>query len=86
MNFVFQIWHKILIDDANSKYIIDGFSYLEKDKTREYSIPLEEFVVLKLMKPFTGCGSNIIIDNFCSISLIKATYTKYYNYWKNLWK
>lgn len=56
--------------DVNSKYIIDGFPYLGKDKRREYSILLGEFVVLKLMEPFTECGRNVTIDNFTSVSLI----------------
>lgn len=56
--------------DVNSKYIIHGFPYLGKDKRREYSILLGEFVVLKLMEPFTECGRNVTIDNFTSISLI----------------
>ena len=56
--------------DVNSKYIITGFPYLGKDEKRENSIPLGEFVVLKLMEPFIECGRNVTPDNFfTSVSL-----------------
>lgn len=63
--------------DVNSKYIINGFPYLGKDERRERSIPLGEFVVLKLMEPFTGCGRNGTTDNFfASVSLAKKILAK----------
>ncbi|KAL2732111.1 piggyBac transposable element-derived protein 4-like [Vespula squamosa] len=55
--------------DANSKHVINGFPYLGKDKKRDYLIPLEELVILKLMEPFTEYGRNVTISNiFTSIS------------------
>nr|KAF7398320.1 hypothetical protein H0235_016328 [Vespula pensylvanica] len=48
------VWNKILVNiDVNSKYGINGFSYLGKDKKKGSSIPFEELVVLRLMEPFT---------------------------------
>ena len=47
--------------------IINGFLYLEKDERRENSIPLGEFVVLRLMEPFTGCGRNVTTNNFLRV-------------------
>ena len=49
--FGIKFW---LATNVISKYIINGFLYLRKDKKRKSSIPLGEFVVLKLIEPFTG--------------------------------
>lgn len=59
--FGIKFW---LASDVNSKYIINGFPYLGKDDNRQTTVPLGEFVVLKLMEPFTGCGRNVTMDNF----------------------
>ncbi|XP_033178751.1 piggyBac transposable element-derived protein 4-like [Bombus impatiens] len=59
--FGIKFW---LACDVNSKYTINGFPYLGKDKKRENSISLGEFVALKLMELFTGCGRNLTTDNF----------------------
>ena len=41
------------------------------------SYPLGEFVVLKLMEPFTRCGRNVTTDNFfTSVSLAKKILAK----------
>lgn len=41
-----------------------------KDETKQSSIPLSEFVVLKLIEPFTCSGRNVTTDNFfTSLSL-----------------
>ncbi|KAL2729418.1 piggyBac transposable element-derived protein 4-like [Vespula squamosa] len=40
------------------------FSVLGKEETRLSSIPLGEFVVLKLVKPFTRCWRHVTMDNF----------------------
>ena len=50
--FGIKFWLKAT--DVNSKYITNGFPCLRKDKRRESSIALGEFVVLKLVEPFTG--------------------------------
>lgn len=59
--FGIKFW---LASDVSSKYILNGFPYLGKDENRESSVPLGEFVVLKLMEPFTGCGRTVTTDNF----------------------
>lgn len=65
--FVIKFW---LASDLTSKFIINGFPYLGKDETRESSIPLSEFVVLKLIEPFTCSVRNVTTDNFfTSLSL-----------------
>ena len=52
--FGIKFW---LTSDVNSEYVINRFPYLGNDEQRESSIPLGEFVVLKLMEPFMGCGT-----------------------------
>lgn len=59
--FGIKFW---LASDVRSKYIINGFPYLGKDESREPSVPLGEFVTMKLAKPYVGCGRNITTDNF----------------------
>ncbi|XP_043505326.1 piggyBac transposable element-derived protein 4-like [Polistes fuscatus] len=59
--FGIKFW---LAFDVRSKYIINGFPYLGKDESREPSVPLGEFVTMKLAKPYVGCGRNITTDNF----------------------
>jgi hypothetical protein len=49
--------------DVKSKYILNGFPYLGKDELRS-TIPLGEFVVLKLAKPYLHQGRTITTDNF----------------------
>ncbi|KAL2723915.1 piggyBac transposable element-derived protein 4-like [Vespula squamosa] len=65
--FGIKFW---LASDSNNKYIINGFPYLEKEETRSSSIPLGEFVVFKLVEPFTRCWRHVTMDNcFTSASL-----------------
>ena len=72
--FGIKFW---LACNVNCKYIINGFPYLGKDEKRKCSIPLGEFVVLKLMEPFTGCGRKVTTDNFfTSVSLTKKLHAK----------
>ncbi|XP_024223753.1 uncharacterized protein LOC112212925 [Bombus impatiens] len=80
--FGIKFW---LACDVNSKYTINGFPYLGKDEERENSIPLGEFVALKLMEPFTGCGRNLTTDNFFTIASLatKLFAKKNYNRWNN---
>ncbi|XP_017767290.1 PREDICTED: piggyBac transposable element-derived protein 4-like [Eufriesea mexicana] len=67
--FGIKFW---LASDVRSKYIINSFRYLGKDESREPSVPLGEFVTMKLAEPYVGCGRNITTDNFF-ISLPLAT-------------
>lgn len=65
--FGIKFW---LACDVSSKYVANGFPYLGKDAKRESSIPLGEFVTLKLMEPYTGRGRNVTTDHFfTSLSL-----------------
>jgi hypothetical protein len=41
---------------------------LGKDEGRESSVPLGEFVTLKLAEPYTGHGRNITTDNFFTLA------------------
>ena len=47
-----------LASDVNSKYVVNGFPYFGKDETKPSTIPLSEFVVLKLIEPFTFSWRN----------------------------
>ncbi|XP_068233497.1 piggyBac transposable element-derived protein 4-like [Palaemon carinicauda] len=49
---------------AKSKYLLNGFPYLGKDKSRPSNQPLSEYVVLKLTESYTGKGRNVTTDNF----------------------
>ncbi|KAL9929350.1 piggyBac transposable element-derived protein 4-like isoform 1-T2 [Glossina fuscipes fuscipes] len=72
--FGIKLW---LASDVTSKYIVNGFPHLGKVEGRESSIPLEEFVTLKLAEPYTGHGRNITFDNFfTSASLASKLLTK----------
>lgn len=59
--FGIKFW---LASDVQSKYIINGFPYLGKDEVRESSVPLGEYVVLKLLEPYTMKGRCVTTDNF----------------------
>jgi len=59
--FGIKFW---LACDVDTKYIANGFPYLGKDETRAQSQPLSEYVVLKLIEPFTMKGRNVTTDNF----------------------
>lgn len=59
--FGIKFW---LASDVNSKYLVNGFPYLGKDDIRPQSTSLSEFVVLKLVEPYTGHGRNITTDYF----------------------
>lgn len=51
--FGIKFW---LASDVDSKYVINALPNLGKDEYRPSSVPLSEYVVLKLIEPFTGCG------------------------------
>lgn len=59
--FGIKFW---LASDVDSKYVINALPYLGKDEYRPSSVPLSEYVVLKLIEPFTGCGRTVTTDNF----------------------
>ncbi|CAK9833051.1 PiggyBac transposable element-derived protein 4 [Anthophora retusa] len=72
--FGIKFW---LASDVSTSYIINGFPYLGKDERREPSVPLGEFVTLKLVEPYTGCGRNITTDNcFTNVSLVTKLLAK----------
>lgn len=72
--FGIKFW---LASDVGSKYVVNGFPYLGKDEGRESSVPLGEFVTLKLVEPYTGHGRNITADNFfTSASLVSKLLAK----------
>ncbi|XP_054718548.1 piggyBac transposable element-derived protein 4-like [Uloborus diversus] len=58
--------------DADTKYIVNGFPYLGKDKNRPTNQNLCEYVVLNLIKPFENKGRNVTTDNyFTTLNLAK---------------
>ena len=46
--------------DKDSKYIINGFPYLEKDESQSKNDRLSDLVVMKLMGPYLKKGRNVI--------------------------
>ncbi|GFQ83648.1 HTH La-type RNA-binding domain-containing protein [Trichonephila clavata] len=59
--FGIKFW---LASDVDSKYVINALPYLGKDENRPSSVQLSEYVVLKLIEPFTGCGRTVTSDSF----------------------
>lgn len=59
--FGIKFW---LACDVETKYVVNGFPYLGKDETRNASTPLSEFVVMKLLEPYTMKGRTVTTDNF----------------------
>lgn len=65
--FGIKFW---LTSDVETKYVVNGYPYLGKDESRNTSTPLIEFVVMKLVEPYTMNGRTVTTDNFfTSISL-----------------
>ncbi|XP_043597817.1 piggyBac transposable element-derived protein 4-like [Bombus pyrosoma] len=65
--FGIKFW---LAPDVQTKYILNGFPCLEKNENRAPSQLLGEFVVLKLIEPYSMMGRTITTDNcFTSLSL-----------------
>ncbi|XP_043604494.1 piggyBac transposable element-derived protein 4-like [Bombus pyrosoma] len=54
--FGIKFW---LASDVQTKYVVNGFPYLGKNEKRAPSQPLGEFVVLKLIKPYSMKGRTI---------------------------
>jgi hypothetical protein len=68
--FGIKFW---LLVEVTSKYLCNGFPYLGRDDSRPPNQSLSEFVVLRLMEPFSNKGYNVTCDNFfTSLSLAKA--------------
>lgn len=67
--FGMKFW---LASDVKTKYLVNGSPYLGRDETRPTSIPLSEFVVMKLVEPFTNCRRNITTDNFFTTASLAA--------------
>ncbi|XP_050453253.1 piggyBac transposable element-derived protein 4-like [Cataglyphis hispanica] len=59
--FGIKFW---LASDVQTKYVVSGFPYLGKDEARNASTPLSEFVVMKLLEPYTMKGRTVTTDNF----------------------
>ncbi|XP_015430868.1 PREDICTED: piggyBac transposable element-derived protein 3-like [Dufourea novaeangliae] len=71
--FGMKFW---LASDVKSKYVVNAFPYLGKDEVR-LSVPVGEFVILKLMEPYMGRGRTVTTDNFfTSLSLATQLVTK----------
>jgi len=67
--FGIEFW---LACDVETKYIANGFPYLGKDETRAKSQPLSEYVVLKLIEPFTMKGRNVTTENIFTCVLLSS--------------
>lgn len=71
--FGIKFW---LASNVKSKYVVNAFPYLGKDETR-LSVPLGEFVALKFIDQYIGCGRTVITDNFfTSLPLATKLITK----------
>ena len=58
--FGIKFWMAV---DAETKYLFNSFSYLEKDENRDTSVCLPKYVVTKLMQPIFKRASNVTCDN-----------------------
>lgn len=59
--FGIKFW---LIIDVNSKYVLNSYQYLDKDKGRQTDLQLRENVVLKILQlPYLNSRLNVAIDN-----------------------
>ena len=63
IRFCIKFW---LDSDVKSKYIVNGFPYLEKHERRESSVRLRREVCYTEF--YTGCGRNTTTDNFFTIA------------------
>ncbi|XP_035739246.1 piggyBac transposable element-derived protein 4-like [Vespa mandarinia] len=59
--FGIKFW---LASDVQTKYVVSGFPYSGKDEARDASTPLSEFIVMKLLEPYTMTGRTVTTDNF----------------------
>ena len=59
-----------LVVDKDSKYVVNGFSYVGRDETRFRDKRVSDQVVMRLLKPYLNKGRNVTTDNyFTSIKL-----------------
>ena len=56
----------LMVVDADSQNIYNGFSYLEKDETRDTFINVLTNVVMKLMQKLFKYSYNVTCDNCCT--------------------
>ena len=61
--FGIKFW---LLNEVETKYVLNAFPYLGKNEARPPSIQLGHHVVSKLVEPFRNKGYNITADNFFS--------------------
>jgi hypothetical protein len=59
--FGIKFW---LVSDVKTKHVLNRVPYLGKDEKRNFETPLCEFVVLELMKLYTGKEGTLTTDNF----------------------
>lgn len=59
--FGIKFW---LAVDVDSKFILNAIPYLGKDEERNPSVPLGQFVTLKLIEPYTNQKRNLTTDSF----------------------
>ena len=50
--------------DKESKYLINGFSYIEKDETHPVNEPASDHMVMQFVRPYLSNGRNIRTDNY----------------------
>ena len=64
-----------LLVDKDSKYVANGFPYVEKDELRSIDERVSDYFVMKLAEPYLKEGRNITIDNYFT-SLKLANFLK----------
>ena len=64
--FGIKFW---LASGVSNKYPVNGFPYFGKYVARDSSTTLGEYVVLKLLEPYTGHGKNVTTYNFLLVYL-----------------
>ena len=67
----------LLAADVDSKYLINGFLYLEKGNQSPFNVSFSEDVVLRLISPFENKRRNVTTDNFfTTLKLAEALKSK----------
>ena len=61
-----------LVVDKDSKYVVNGFSYVCRDETRFRDERVSDQFVMRLLKPYLNKGRNVTTDNYY-ISIKLAT-------------
>ena len=52
--------------DVETKYLCNGFKYVEKDESRSGDVSVPTDVVMKFMIPLFKKGHNVTTDNYCT--------------------